>query len=147
MAKSDFWFHFDFRVRYAEIDAQAIVFFGNYMTYFDSAHMEYLRAISFDYRNYTERHNADMHTVRIETDYHAPARFDDLIEVYVRTGYIGRSSMRIFFEVYRAGADKLITAAQEVIVNADKTDMKSVPWPGYLVRTIMEREITSVERP
>ena len=146
MAKSDFWFHHVFRVRYAEVDAQAIVFFGNYMTYFDSAHMEYLRAISFDYRDYTERRNADIHTVRVETDYYAPARLDDLIEVYVRTGHIGRSSMRIFFEVYRAGEEELLTAAQSVLVNANKTDMKSTPWPVDLVKMIVGREIKPVER-
>lgn len=147
MAKSDYWFHHVFRVRYAEVDAQAIVFFGNYMTYFDSAHMEYLRALTFDYRDHTERCNADIHTVRVETDYLAPARFDDLIEVYVRTGHIGRSSMRVFFEVYRAGGDELLTVAQTVLVNADQTDMKSTPWPEDLIRMITEREITPVNHP
>lgn len=147
MAKSDFRFHQVFRVRNAEVDSQAIVFFGNYLVYFDTAHTEYLRAQSLNYLDYVERHGADMHTVRFETDYHAPARFDDLIEVYVRTAYIGRSSMRVLFEVYRSGEDELITTAQGVFVNADSTTMKSTPFPDDLVQIITEWEVTPVERP
>jgi len=145
MAKADFWFHHRFRVRYSEVDAQAIVFFGNYMIYFDSAHAEYLRALSFDYKGSVERHNTDFHIVRVETDYHSPARFDDEIEVYVRTSYIGRSSMRVRFEVYPVGAETLLTSAQFVVVNADQATMKSTPWSEELVQMIIKQEIRPVE--
>jgi len=147
LAKSDFWFHYDFRVRYAEVDAQAIVFFGNYMSYFDAAHTEYMRALTFDYKSSVERHNTDLHIVKVETEFHSPARFDDEIEVYVRTAYIGRSSMKVRFEVYPLKSETLLTSAQFVIVNADQTSMKSAPWSEDLVRMITEREIRPVERP
>jgi acyl-CoA thioester hydrolase len=146
LAKSDFWFRFVFRVRYAEVDAQAIVFFGNYMSYFDTAHTEYMRALPFDYKNNVKRHNTDLHIVKVETEYHSPARFDDEIEVYVRTAYIGRSSMKVRFEVYPLEADTLLTSAQFVIVNADQATMQSVPWSKDLVRMIIGREITPVDR-
>jgi acyl-CoA thioester hydrolase len=147
MAKADFWFHYDFRVRYAEVDAQAIVFFGNYMAYFDAAHTEYMRALSYDYKGSVERHNTDFHIVRVETDYHSPARFDDEIEIYVRTTYIGRSSMRVRFEVYPAGSETLLTSSQFVLVNADQATMKSAPWSEEMVRMVTEREVIPVERP
>jgi len=147
LAKADFWFHYDFRVRYAEVDAQAIVFFGNYMTYFDTAHTEYLRALSFDYKGSVVQHNTDLHIVKVETEYHSPARFDDEIEVYVRTAYIGRSSMRVRFEVYPVGAETLLTSSQFVTVNADRSTMKSAPWSEELMQMICEREIKQVERP
>jgi len=147
MAKSDFAFHHAFRVRYSEVDAQAIVFFGNYLTYFDSAHNEYMRTLSFDYLHFVEHHNKDIHTVKAVVEYHAPARFDDELEVYVRTSYIGRSSMKVCFEVYLAGKEKLITTAQFVVVAADQESMKSVPWPESLVQEIIEREVIPVERP
>jgi len=146
LAKPDFWFHFNFRVRYAEVDAQAIVFFGNYMSYFDAAHTEYFRALSFDYKDSVESLGTDFHIVRVETEFHAPARFDDRIEVYVRTAYIGRSSMKVRFEVYREGEDTLLTSAQFIIVNADRATMKSAAWSADLVRKIEEREVLTVER-
>lgn len=146
MAKTDFWFHFNFRVRYAEVDAQGIVFFGNYMAYFDAAHTEYMRALSFDYKGSVKRHNTDFHIVKVETEYYSPARFDDEIEVYVRTVFIGRSSMRVRFEVYPVGAESLLTSSQFVIVNTNQATMKSSPWAESLVRIITEREIHPVER-
>ena len=146
MAKSDFWFHHDFRVRYSEVDAQGIVFFGNYLTYFDSAHNEYLRALSFDYPKHVEQRDHDIHIVRTVVEYHSPARFDDELEVYLRTSYIGRSSKRVEYEVYLAGDDALIATAQIVIVHADQSSMKSEPWPEHLIQAIVEREITPVKR-
>lgn len=147
MAKSDFWFHHDFRVRYSEVDAQAIVFFGNYLSYFDTAHNEYMRALKFDYLQHIERHNADIHIVKSVVEYHAPARFDDELEVYVRTSRIGRTSMTVKFEVYCVGNDTLITTAQFVVVNTDQASMKPVPWSEAFVGEITKREIIPVERP
>jgi len=146
LAKSDFWFHFDFRVRYAEVDAQAIVFFGNYMRYFDAAHTEYFRALSWDYKDSIESLNTDFHIVRVETEFHAPALFDDMIEVYVRTAYIGRSSMKVRFEVYRQGSNTLLTSALFIIVNADRATKKSAPWSEELIQMILEQEVLPVER-
>jgi len=146
MAKSDFWFHHDFRVRYSEVDAQAIVFFGNYMTYMDSAHTEYMRALGFDYQNHVRTHHADFHIVKADVDYHAPARFDDELEVYVRTERIGRSSMTVRFEIYIKGGDRLITSARSVMVHADQKSMTSTPWPDQFVSLITAREVTPVAR-
>ena len=147
MAKSEYWFKHRFRVRYAEVDAQGIVFFGNYATYFDAAHNEYMRALPFDYKGSLEAYNTDFVIVNMETDYLSPARFDDEIEVYVRTAYIGRSSMRVRFEVYVVESETLLTSSQFVVVNTDQASMKSIPWPEHLVRKITEREILPVERP
>lgn len=147
MAKADFWFKYTHRVRYAEVDAQGIVFFGNYGAYFDAAHTEYMRALAFDYLSYVDRYGAEYHIVRTETEYYAPARFDEQIEIYVRTAYIGHSSMRASFEVYAAGSDTLLTSAQFVTVNADRQTMQSTAWPVDLVQKIVHREILPVERP
>ncbi len=147
MAKSDYWFHHVFRVRFSEVDAQAIVFFGNYLNYFDSAHNEYMRALSFDYQHYAESNNNDVHIVKAVVDYHSPARFDDELEVYVRTSRVGRSSMTVCFEVYPIGEDKLITSAEFIMVTANQQSMKSVPLPDALVQEVIEREIIPVSRP
>ena len=58
---SDFWFHYPCRVRYSDVDAQGIVFYVNYLTYLDTAHSEYMRTLSFDYRDYVKRHDHTTH--------------------------------------------------------------------------------------
>ncbi len=146
MAISDFWFHHDLRVRYSQVDAQTIVFFGNYMSYFDNAHREYMRALEFNYQKYVKEHNADFHIVKVDVEYHAPARFDDELEIYVRTERIGRSSMTVRFETYKKGSDQILTSAHSTMVNADQATMKSTPWPDNLVQRIISKEPLPLKR-
>ena len=79
MQKSDLKFSFRFRVRYAEIDAQGIVFNAHYLTYFDTAITEFYRSIGI---NLSEQDVAsldyDYHLVKSVVEYHAPIHFDEL---------------------------------------------------------------------
>ncbi len=59
MPKADYKFFFPFRVRYAETDAQGIVFNGNYLTYTDTAIYEYFRSLSFNFVEYVNQTGAD----------------------------------------------------------------------------------------
>jgi len=146
MAKSDFFFHHDFRVRYSEVDAQAIVFYANYLTYFDSAHNEYMRELGFNYQEHVKSSNTDFHILKVQVEYHSPAKFDDELEVYVRTSRIGRSSMDAYSEIYLKNSDKLITSATSTLVNTDQTTMKSAPLPDSLLQKINALEVTPVMR-
>ncbi len=146
MAKSDFSFHHDFRVRYSEVDAQAIVFFANYLTYFDSAHNEYMRKLGFNYQEHVKATDTDFHILKVQVEYHAPAKFDDELEVYVRTSRIGRSSMDAYFEIYLKNTEQLITSATSTLVNTDQTSMKSAPLPDSFVEKICTLETTPVIR-
>ena len=84
------------RVGFSDTDAQGVVYYGRYMPYFDRARVEYLRHLGLlgmplDGREFVMRAN------RVE--YHAPARFDDRLEVFVRTERIGTSSLTLREEV------------------------------------------------
>ena len=83
MAKSDFKFCFLFRVRYAETDAQGIVFFAHYLTYFDTAINEYLRDLPHNYIEHVKQTGTDFHVVKVTIEFYAPSHFDDEIEVSV----------------------------------------------------------------
>ena len=80
-----------------------------------------------------------LYVVRAVCDYHAPARFDDELEVCVRTVQIGRSSMRVGFEIHRAG-EKLVSG-ENVYVHAQ--DGASAPVPDFLRETIVRYERTA----
>ena len=136
MTRTDFHFMFPFRVRYAETDAQGIVFNAHYLTYFDTAIYEYFRALSYDFLEHVEQTGTDVHTVRVVIDFHAPSRFDDELEVHVRTDRIGRSSMTFVLQIYAKGADTLLAAGEVVWVNADQKTHTSAPVPGALVERL-----------
>ncbi|MGA7330074.1 MAG: thioesterase family protein [Rhodomicrobium sp.] len=91
--RSEFWFFFPLRVRYAEVDQQGIVFNAHYLTYFDVGITEYFRALGYDYTSQPARTGTDFHVVKSLVEYKAPVRFDEEIEVAVRTARLGRTSL------------------------------------------------------
>jgi acyl-CoA thioester hydrolase len=136
MPKTDYQFFFPFRVRYAETDAQGIVFNGNYLTYTDTAIYEYFRSLSFDFVEYVNQTGADFYTVRVEVDYLSPAHFDDEIHAYVRTSRIGRSSLEFEVGIYHKDTDVEIVRAKVVWVNVDQKSKKPVKLPEDLIHLL-----------
>ena len=140
MAKSDFKFFFPFRVRYAETDAQGIVFYAHYLTYFDTAINEYLRYLPFNYIEHVRNTGTDFHVIKVVVEFFAPSHFDDEIEVYVRTGRIGRSSMTFLIEIFPKNGETALVKGEVVWVNTDQKAHKSVPLPEELVVKLRVKE-------
>ena len=59
MKKTDYKFIYTFRVRYAEVDAQGIVFNAHYLTYFDCLITEYYRKLKYNYALEVKKHQKD----------------------------------------------------------------------------------------
>ena len=140
MTKSDFKFCFPFRVRYAETDAQGIVFFAHYLTYFDTAINEYLRDLPHNYIEHVKQTGTDFHVVKVTVEFFAPSHFDDEIEVCVRTGRIGRSSLTFFIEIFPKNSETTLVKGKVVWVNTDQKTHKSVPLPEALVVKLRNKE-------
>jgi len=140
MTKSDFKFCFPFRVRYAETDAQGIVFFAHYLTYFDTAINEYLRDLPHNYIEHVKQTGTDFHVVKVTVEFFAPSHFDDEIEVCVRTGRIGRSSLTFFIEIFPKNSETTLVKGKVVWVNTDQNTHKSEPLPEALVVKLRNKE-------
>lgn len=136
MARSDFEFAWPFRVRYAEVDGQMIVFNAHYLTYFDTAITEYFRALPYDYRGQVTRTGEDFHTVRTLVEYQQPIVFDEDIEVCLRTSRLGGSSLTFLLEIHPQGLDDLRATGEVVWVNTDQTTHKSAAVPAQLADKI-----------
>lgn len=135
--RADYPFMFPFRVRYAETDAQGIVFYGNYLTYFDVAIYEYFRQLSYGITDHVAETGADFHTVRAVVDFRAPSRFDDEIDVWVRTAKIGRSSLAFELAIFSGDEPSPRVTGEIVWVNADQKSHRSTPLPERLVDLLM----------
>ena len=136
MARNNFSFFFGFRVRYSEVDGQMIVFNSHYLTYFDTAITEYFRNLPYDYRAQVERTGEDYHTAKTLVEYHAPIRFDDNIEVGVRTSRVGRSSLTFKLEIYPKNKDSSLASGEVIWVNTNQKTHKSSTLPEELVEKI-----------
>jgi acyl-CoA thioester hydrolase len=133
MARSDFKFFHRLRIRYAEVDAQGVVFNAHYLTYFDVAHTEYMRAMNYDYKGEVARTGLDFHLVRSLVEYRRPLVFDQQVDICVRAARIGRTSVTNLFEIHAADADDLRATGETVMVCADLATHRPVPvMPSFL---------------
>jgi len=80
------------RVRFAETDAQGVVFYGDYLTYQDETFSQYLREIGYPYEA-MEANDWDIHVVHVDVDYRAPAEFGDDLVCGIRVDAIEGSSI------------------------------------------------------
>lgn len=128
MARQDFSFFHGLRVRWSEVDMQAIVFNGNYLNYFDVAFTEYWRATGLPGVIAQAEAGLEMFARKATIEYHASARFDDLLDIGVRCADLGRSSMRFVIEIYKD--DELLVSGEMTYVYADSRIRKSEALPA-----------------
>lgn len=127
MTHPGFAFSTRFRVRYAEIDGQKVVFNSRYLEYADIALTEYWRWLRL--ADLPEWAALEFHVARATVDYKAPFRYDDEIDAFVRTDRIGTSSITTCIELVHAETRVLHTAIELVHVNVDLTSGRSAPVP------------------
>ena len=140
MARDDFTASHRLRVRWAEADMQGIVFNGHYLTYFDVAVTEYWRALGLPYPQTTADSGGELYTVKATVEYHAPARYDDELDLMVRCARIGRSSLTFALEIWRGGDH--VASGELVYVHADPQTRRSARLPERLVGAIRRFERT-----
>ncbi len=130
MKRSEFRFFDHLRVRWAEIDAQKIVFNAHYLMYFDTAVAGYWRALALPYAESMESLGGDLYVRKATVEYHGSARYDDRLDVGMRCARIGNSSIQFLGGVFRA--DELLVEGELVYVFADPRTQTSRPVPPAL---------------
>ena len=128
--RRDFRFSERLRVRWAEIDAQQIVFNGHYLTYFDTAVGGYWRALALPYAATMQALEGDLFVRKATLDYLDAARYDEQLEVGVRCQRVGSSSMTLHCAVFRGEA--CLVHGELVYVFADAQQRRPKPLPAPL---------------
>src|SRR3990167_3499205 len=128
--RSEFRFFERLRVRWAEVDLQKIVFNGHYLMYFDTAVAGWWRALALPYHPTMAALDGDFFVRKASLEYNASARYDDLIDVGVRTARIGNSSKVLDCAVFRG--DELLVRGELVYVFANPATQTSQPIPQEL---------------
>ena len=142
MAKSDFKFHASLRVRWMECDAQGIVYFGAYMDYLEVAWSEYFRNLGFSVYRVAQNGYFDTVVVKTVTEYKAPARLDEMLELYTRVSRIGTTSFTWQMEIYAQGSDRLLTTVEAVYVGFDAASGSTRPVPDDIRELVDHFEAT-----
>src|SRR6478609_6974875 len=125
-------FSIEERVRWGNVDAARIIFYGAYIHFFEYAETELFRAVGLHYGVMFDELGIWLPRVHLECDFHRAARLDDLLEVSVYVGRVGRSSMKLNFEVRRKGEDALVATAHFVLAAVRRETFETVPVPEEL---------------
>ena len=136
MKKTDFKFLHIFRVRYAEVDAQGIVFNAHYLTYFDCAITEYYRKIGYNYLGEVKKNKKDFHVIKTVIEYKKPIIYDQVIDCCVKIFKIGNSSLIFDIALFKNNKNLLLAFGQVVQVYTDQINKKSVQLPFSLIKKI-----------
>ena len=122
----------DERVRWGDVDAARIIFYGAYIHFFEFAETELFRAVGLPYSVMFDELDVWLPRAHIECDFRRAAQLDDLLEVSVYVGRIGTKSLRLNFEVRRKGEDELIAEAHFILVAVRRDTFETVPVPEEL---------------
>ncbi len=109
---------------------QKIVFNGHYLMYFDTAVADYWRAMALRYETILDHFQGDLFVKKATVQYHASARYDDSVEVCIKCGRIGNSSIIFQCEIFRG--DEHLISGELVYVFADPASQTSRPVPQAL---------------
>ena len=122
------------RVRYAETDAAGVVYYANYLAYFEVARVEWLRALGCPVRE-AEARGVHLPVVDARVRYLQPARLDDLLEIHIRASDVKRASFSFDYEV-RRGDDILARGyTRHAVVERESLRPLAVPaWLCELLR-------------
>jgi acyl-CoA thioester hydrolase len=106
-------FTWNVRVYYEDTDAGGIVYYANYLKFFERARTEWLRAIDVGQHELLQREDAMFVVKSVSADYHAPAKLDDVLQLTLSIEKLGRASI-VFVQQAWCGERLLNTARVKV---------------------------------
>lgn len=124
------------RVRWGDVDAARIIFYGAYIRFFEFAETELFRAVGLPYSVMFDELDVWLPRAHLECDFHHAAKLDDLLEVYAYVGRFGHKSLRLNFEVRRKDEEALIAEAHFILVAVRRDTFETVPVPEELKRRL-----------
>jgi len=107
------------RVSFEETDAAGVVYYGNYLRFFERGRTEHLRQAGVSVRDLAGK-GILFPVVRVEVDYRAPAAYDDLLRVESEVASLGRASVVFFQRVLREGDGRVLCEGTVTLACVDK---------------------------
>lgn len=122
------WHDAYLRVRYAETDKMGVVYYANYLIWFEIGRTEFCRARGFSYRDLEENENSFLVVAESYCRYKAPAYYDDELVVRTRVTELRRRSLRFGYEILRASDGTVIAEGETGHVVTDANGhVRSLP--------------------
>ena len=132
------------RVRYAETDQMGIVYYANYLVWFEIGRVELLRSLGLAYAQMETDHGLILPVIEASCRYRSPARYDDEILIETRPALLRGSVLKFAYRILRKapeGDDHKVLAEGETVHVVCDEHLKRKPLPEQYVaalRSLME---------
>ena len=130
----------EYRVPYADTDQMGVVYYGNYLTLFERARNELMRAYGYTYKE-CEREGWALPVTHAEVNYHRPARYDDLLEVKAEIAKQKGVRIEIACEVRRKGEEELLVSGFTRHAFVSTSTFRPMPPPERLLAAIRAENV------
>jgi len=124
-------FEWPIRVYYEDTDAGGIVFYANYLKFFERARTEWLRACGIDQQRLADANDVLFVVRRTAVEYSSPARLDDVIRVVSRIERLGRASVDFHQEAWRDGV--LLASGDIRVASVDRASIRPAAIPDAVL--------------
>ena len=123
------------RVYYFDTDHGGVVYYSNYLKWFEIGRTELLRDYGFNYLDF-ERQNIIAPVVEVKCNYKEPVKYNDIVEIKTSIENIGNSSIRFHYEIVRKKDKNLLAEGHSINVFVNKKTLKSTKIPDNLRKVI-----------
>jgi acyl-CoA thioester hydrolase len=127
------------RVRYAETDQMGIVYYANYLVWFEIGRVEVLRTLGLSYHELETQHKLILPVVEASCRYRAPARYDDEILIEARPSMLRGSVLKFAYRILRLTSEgdepKLLAEGETVHVVCDE-NLKRMALPEEYAKAL-----------
>ena len=131
-------FQWPLRVYYEDTDTGGVVYYANYLKFFERARSEWLRSAGIAQQLLTEKEHVMFVVKNATIDYHLPAKLDDQLEISVRVEKLGKASVNFYQEAWRQNKDarELLCHGRIRVGCVDTVSLRPTPIPSAVLEKI-----------
>jgi acyl-CoA thioester hydrolase len=130
-------FRWTVRVYYEDTDAAGIVYYANYLKYFERCRTEWLRMLGFDQREMAARERLQFVVADLSVQYHRPARLDDALTI--DSTIVERARTYVVFRQHARRGAELLASARVKVACVDTGRLMPARMPAALVERMAAR--------
>lgn len=129
-------FQFNIRVYYEDTDAGGVVYYANYLRFFERARTEWLRRLGVSQSELAVQEQRLFVVKKVEIQYRKPAILDDLLTLHSTITRVGRASLT--FQQYARRGDELLCESVIEVCCVDARTLRPTPFTAEL-KTLLEK--------
>jgi len=131
------YYDFDVRISYSETDRMGVIYYANYLVFFERGRTEFLRSLGMRYRDLEEKDGIFLPAADSHVKYFHPGRYDDLIKVRTFISELGGAHITFRYEITNIETQQLIATGSSKHAVVNKT-WRPVRIPAALRKLLEE---------